>query len=167
MGEPSASLADVGAPDMVEGIANVVVVDGSVVWLEPEQTGSCGSCASSGACGAKGIGTVASRLEVRRFPLAIHPGLKVGDRIVVGVREDALIQASMTVYALPLATLFAAGFLAQWAYGSDAVTIVASFAGLGVGFAFARLRARRLSAGGQMAPQFLRRARLGETCHIE
>lgn len=154
---------DIVAPDMMEGIANVVAVDGSVVWLEPEQTGSCGSCASSGACSAKGIGTVASRLEVRRFPLASHPGLKVGDRIVVGVREDALIQASMTVYALPLATMFAAGFLAQWAYGSDGVTIVASFAGLGVGFAFARLRARRLSAGGQMAPRFLRRASLGET----
>jgi sigma-E factor negative regulatory protein RseC len=152
---------------MVEGIANVVAVDGPVVWLEPEQTGSCGSCASSGACSAKGMGTVASRLEVRRFPLATHPGLKVGDRIVVGVHEDSLIQASLTVYALPLATLFAAGFLAQWAYGSDGVTIAACFTGLGVGFLFARLRARRLSAGGQMAPRFLRRARLGETCNIE
>lgn len=167
MGEPSVSESDVGASDMMEGIANVVAIDGPVVWLEPEQTGSCGACASSGACSAKGMGTVASRLEVRRFPLAAHPGLKVGDRVVVGVREDALIQASMTVYALPLAMMFAAGFLAQWAYGSDAVTIMASFAGLGAGFAIARLRARRLAAGGQMAPRFLRRARLGETCNIE
>jgi sigma-E factor negative regulatory protein RseC len=155
------------ASDMMEGIANVVAVDGPVVWLEPEQTGSCGSCASSGACGAKGIGTVANRLEVRRFPLASHPGLRVGDRVVVGVREDALVKASMTMYALPLATMFVAGFLAQWSYGSDGITMVATFAGLGLGFALARLRARRLSASGQMAPQFLRRARLGETCHVE
>lgn len=158
---------DLVVPGMMEGIANVVAVEDSVAWLEPEQTGSCGACASSGACGAKGMGTVASRLEVRRFPLATHPGLKVGDRVVVGVHEDSLIQASMTVYALPLATLFAAGFLAQWAYGSDGVTIAACFAGLGAGFLFARLRARRLSAGGQMAPRFLRRARPGETCNIE
>lgn len=155
------------APDMIEGIANVVAVDGSVVWLEPEQTGSCGSCASSGGCSAKGMGTEAGRLEVRRFPLANHPGLKVGDRIVVGVRDDVLIQASMTVYALPLATMFAAGFLAQWVYGSDTATVVACFAGLGAGFAFARMRARRLSAGGQLAPRFLRRARLAETSNIE
>lgn len=158
---------DLAVPDMMEGIASVVAVEGSVAWLEPEQTGSCGACASSEACGAKGMGTVASRLEVRRFPLAAHPGLKVGDRVVVGVHEDSLIQASMTVYALPLVTLFAAGFLAQWAYGSDGVTIMASFAGLGVGFLFARLRARRLAAGGQMAPRFLRQARPGETCNIE
>jgi sigma-E factor negative regulatory protein RseC len=85
----------------------------------------------------------------------------------VGVREDALVKASMTIYALPLATMFAAGFLAQWGFGSDGVTMAATFAGLGLGFAIARLRARRLSALGQMAPQFIRRAGIGETCHIE
>ena len=167
MGMPSNNAIDFMAPDMIEGIANVVVLDGSVAWLEPEQTGTCGSCASSGACVAKGIGTVANRLEVRRFPLTNHPGLRVGDRVVVGVREDALVKASMTIYALPLATMFAAGFLAQWGFGSDGVTMAATFAGLGLGFAIARLRARRLSALGQMAPQFIRRAGIGETCHIE
>lgn len=155
------------APDMMEGIANVVAVDGPVVWLEPEQTGSCGACKVSGSCGSKGIGTVASRLEVRRFPLTIHPGLKVGDRVVVGVREDALIQASMTVYALPLFTMFAAGFLAQWLAGSDGVTMAAAAAGLGLGFVIAHLRARHLSAHGRMAPKFLRRAGFGETCQTE
>lgn len=167
MGAHSNSTADFIASDMMEGIANVVAVDGPVAWLEPEQSGSCGGCASSGACGAKGLGTVASRLQVRRFPLANHPGLKVGDRVVVGVREDALVQASMTIYALPLGIMFAAGFLAQWRFGSDGVTMAATFAGLGLGFAIARLRARYLAARGQMTPQFLRRARLGETCHVE
>jgi sigma-E factor negative regulatory protein RseC len=163
----SDNTSDFIALNMIEGIASVVAVDGSVVWLEPEQTGSCGSCASSGVCGAKGIGTVASRIEERRFPLTNHPGLKVGDRVVVGVREDTLVKASMTVYALPLATMFAAGFLAQWSFGSDGTTMAATFAGLGLGFAIARLRARRISAHGQMEPQFLRRASIGESCHIE
>ncbi|TRZ91561.1 MAG: Fis family transcriptional regulator [Rhodocyclaceae bacterium] len=167
MGAASDNETDLIEPDMMEGIANVVAVDGSVAWLEPEQTGSCGSCKSSGACGAKGIGTVASRLEERRFPLTSHPGLKVGDRVVVGVREDALVQASMTVYAVPLLTMFAAGFLAQWGSGSEGMTIVACAAGLGLGFVIAHLRARRLSAHGKMAPRFLRRARIGETCQIE
>lgn len=154
------------APDMMESIAKVVAVDGSVVWLEPDQAGSCGSCASSGACSAKGVGTEASRPEVRCFPLSGHAGLKVGDRIVVGVGEDALVQASMTVYALPLATMFASGFVAQWAYGSDAATVVACFAGLGAGFAFAAMRARRISADGRLTPRFLRRAPLGAASNI-
>jgi sigma-E factor negative regulatory protein RseC len=164
VGALSGNTVDFVVPDMIEGIANVVAVDGSVAWLEPEQTGACGGCKASGACSAKGIGTVASRLNVRRFPLITHPGLKVGDRVVMGVRQDALIQASMTIYALPLATMFAAGFMAQWGFGSDGVTMAATAGGLALGFVIARLRARRLSAHGKMAPQFLRRAGSGETC---
>ena len=63
---------------LVEGVARVVALDGHVAWLEPEQTTSCGGCASSGLCGAKGIGTTASRLEMRRFPLTNEPGLALG-----------------------------------------------------------------------------------------
>ena len=73
----------------IEGIARVVHVEDGIAWLEPEQTTSCGSCASAAACGAgaTGIGTVARRLEQRRFALgdAAMPALRVGERIVVGV----------------------------------------------------------------------------------
>jgi len=81
---------------MVEGFAHVVAVEDGVAWLEPEQTSSCGSCASSSACGAKGLGTTASRLEARRFKLDNHAGLVVGERVVVGIRENALVKASLT-----------------------------------------------------------------------
>ena len=47
---------DYSTPTTVEGIAHVVAVEGNRVWLEPEQTGSCGGCAASGVCGAKGMG---------------------------------------------------------------------------------------------------------------
>lgn len=165
MGAPSENATDFTVPDMIEGFANVVAIDGAVAWLEPEQSSGCGICTSSDTCCAKGIGTVANRLEVRRFPLANNPGLKVGDRVVVGVRENALITASMTVYALPLATMFAAGFLVQWGFDSDDITMAATVAGLGAGFAIARLRVRAIAADGEMAPQFLRLAAIGEACH--
>jgi sigma-E factor negative regulatory protein RseC len=166
MRAPTDNLLDCIAPDMMEGIVSVVAVEGSVAWLEPEQAGGCGNCTSSATCGATaGLGTVAKRLEVRRFPLASHPGLKIGDRVVVGVREGALVAAAMTAYALPLATMFAAGFLAQWWFGSDSATMAATCAGLAGGFAIASLQARNRSADGQMAPRILRRAGIGETCH--
>ena len=75
---------------------------------------SCGGCASSSACGSKGIGTTASRLESRRFQLVNDAGLRVGERVVVGIRENALLKASITAYVIPLATLLIAGVLAQW-----------------------------------------------------
>ena len=59
----------------VEGIARIVRVEPGRLWLEPEQTTSCGHCASNASCSmsesreAPGMGTVASRLVARRFSL--------------------------------------------------------------------------------------------------
>ena len=158
---------DFSSPDMVEGIAHVVAVEGTIIWLEPEQTTSCGSCASSSACGAKGgIGTTANRLEARRFSLENHPGLVVGERVVVGIRENALLKASLTAYAIPLGTMLGAGVMAQWAAGSDGITMVAMIAGLAIGLGIARLSAGHLSSRGDLSPRFIRRANMGGTCKI-
>lgn len=157
---------DFGAPPLVEGIAHVVAVKDGIAWLEPEQTSSCGGCSASGACGAKGIGTVAGRLEARRFALANDNGLAVGETVVVGISESALIKASLTAYAIPLAVALGCGGLAQWIDGRDGVSFVAMLAGLALGLGLARLRAARLSALGELSPRFLRRApAAGAVCH--
>jgi sigma-E factor negative regulatory protein RseC len=156
--------AGLQGPELVEGVARVVALNGGVVWLEPEQTTSCGGCAAAGMCGSKGIGTIANRLELRRFPLNDAPALAIGDRVVVGVSQRALLKASGTAYALPLLFMLSAGAVAQWLAGSDAVTMVTMFTALGLGLVAARLGARALGARGQLAPRFLRRAGADETC---
>lgn len=164
---PPADAADPVQSSLVEGIARVVAIDGRVAWLEPEQTTSCGGCASSGLCGAKGIGTTASRLEMRRFPLTNEPGLIIGERVVVGVDERALLKASGTAYALPLVVMLGAGLVAQWFAGSDAITMATMVIALGVGLAGARWGALSLGARGQLAPRFIRRASTDEFCRTE
>lgn len=166
MDETLDATPDYGAPALVEGYAHVVAVEGGTAWLEPEQTTSCGGCASASACGAKGIGTLADRLEARRFSLPNHDGLRVGERVVVGVSEKALVKASLTAFAIPLATMLFSGAMAQWVAGSDLVTMAAMFGGLALGLVGARLNASRLNARGELSPQYLRRANAVITCHF-
>ena len=165
MNTPADSTTDFSAPSMNEGIAHVVSLEGNVAWLVPEQTGSCGGCAASGSCGAKGIGTIASRLEYRRFKIDNEANLAVGERVVIGIPDNALIKASITAYAIPLATLLLAGALAQWRFGNDLATMAAMVVGLLVGLGFSRVGAGHLLMQGNLAPRFLRRARPGETCN--
>jgi sigma-E factor negative regulatory protein RseC len=155
---------DDGRPTLIEGVARVVELAGPIAWLEPEQTTSCGSCAASGACGAKGIGTVANRIAARRFPLRDHPGLHLGERVVVGVRPDALVKAALTAYAVPLVALLVGGSAAQSAGAGDGATLAGSLGGLAVGLLAARLGALRLAARGATAPRFLRRLAHSQTC---
>lgn len=150
---------------LVEGLARVVALDYGHVWLEPEQGTSCGGCSSLG-CGAKGLGTVASRLAARRFALAGHPELRVGDRVVVGVRGDALLKAAGTAYAIPLLVMLVAGSLAQSLAGHDGITLAASLSGLFLGLGIARLWAGRLAARGVTSPRFLRRIDEGQSCQL-
>jgi sigma-E factor negative regulatory protein RseC len=159
---------DFTASTLTEGIAQVVALDGRGVWLVPEQTGSCGSCAASSVCSAKkgGIGSIENRLEARRFRMDENPAeLRVGDRVVIGIREHALFRASLIAYALPVATLLVAGALAQWRFGSDLITMGAMVGGLLIGLWLARAGAGRLQARGDLVPQYIRRARPGETCN--
>ncbi|MCG2577028.1 SoxR reducing system RseC family protein [Dechloromonas sp. XY25] len=157
----------------VEGIARVVSVVGDQIWLEPEQTTSCGHCASSASCGtreAAGVGTVASRLQARRFVLETPDGLgggqkfSEGDRLVVGVSERALLKAALTAYGLPLLFALVSASVVQGLYGEDATTLLGMLGGLALGLLAARLNARRLAAKGELAPRFVRRARPDETC---
>lgn len=119
---------------LVEGVARVVAIDGDRVCLEPEQTGGCSGCAASAACDAKGIGTLASRLEARRFSLPNDLALTVGDRVVLGVRPQSLLRASAIAYLIPLFASLGAAALAQWRTGSDAICMLAAMSGLAIGF---------------------------------
>jgi len=159
------SLTDFSAPTLIEGFAQVVAVEGQTAWLVPEQTSSCGGCASASACGSKGIGTLSSRLEARRFQLDNDANLRVGERVVVGIRENALVRASITAYFIPLATLLLSGALAQWIAGNDFITMAAMISGLVFGLWLARVRAEQMMLKGELAPRFLRRASMNEACN--
>ena len=136
--------------------ARVVAIEGDKVWLEPLQTGSCGSCASAAVCGSKGIGTLASRLEARRFAVDEIHGLAVGDTVELALSGRKLIQAAALAYVLPLlAALIGAGML-QARFGSDAITLLGALAGMATGFAAMRLVARRLEACGSLHARIVR-----------
>ena len=157
----------------VEGIARVVRIEDGLAWFEPEQTTSCGHCASSAACGAgsaatgsgNGIGSIARRIEFRRFSLADSRGLQVGERVVVGVGERSLVKASAIAYALPLLTALLAGAVGQSLLGGDLGAMTGMAAGLAAGLFATRLLARGMARRGELSPRFLRRADPGDTCH--
>ncbi|KON81730.1 SoxR reducing system RseC family protein [Azoarcus sp. PA01] len=165
-GREQDGIAGSGAP-LLEGTARVVGVAGTVAWLEPEPSAGCGNCAALRSCGsttfalASGAGTFSRRIAARRFPVATGgdgPCLAVGDRVVVGVGEDALATAALTAYALPLAIMLGAGATAELAAGSDLATFGAMAGGLVLGLAIARRVASRLAASGSTVPRFVRHA---------
>jgi sigma-E factor negative regulatory protein RseC len=152
------SFPDSDERDMIEGFARVVVVEGGRVWLEPEQTASCGSCSSVGLCSIGKDALTARKLAARRFELPGSLGLQVGERVVVGIRDDTLVKGAMTAYGIPLLTILAGGIAGQeWGH-SDGMAALGAATGLVLGLMMARVVASSLSARGVLTPRFLRRA---------
>lgn len=148
-------LPDAGDRSIVEGTARVVSVENGEVWLEPEQTKSCGHCHASKACGVE---PGSRRLVARRFSLPDENGLRAGDRVVIGVDNRTLVRAAVTAYCLPLLTMLVAGVSTQKLGGGDGEALTATLAGLAIGLLLVRWRAHRLTQRGELTPHFIRRA---------
>lgn len=151
---------------VVEGVARVISTDGVIAWLEPEPANACGGCLSASSCGAKSGGS-SRRLSAKRFTIADDFHAAVGDRVVVGFSEHALLKASATAYAIPLLLMVGVALAGQLLTESDVIAAIGAVAGLVIGFLIAKHRASRLDARGELSPYFLRFAReseQGETC---
>lgn len=153
-----------GQQQAVEGIARIVRVDGGLALLEPEQTGGCGGCASASVCNEKGIGTLASRLEARRFSMPNHLALATGDRVVLAIRPHSLVTASAVAYLLPLFSALFCAALAQWRYGNDLSSLAGMLFGLLGGFVLTRLAARCMAKNEKNEFQIIRLANASEHC---
>jgi sigma-E factor negative regulatory protein RseC len=162
---PISFIPDTQDHSMLEGLARVVAVEGNQVRLEPEQSSSCGHCASAAICGDKGIGTLASRLETRRFALPNELSLAIGDRVVLGIQPQSFIAASALAYVLPLMLSLICAGLAQWQAGRDGITLFAALTGLLGGFAVVRLVVGKTSPSDEAEFRVLRRAAPEDQCN--
>jgi sigma-E factor negative regulatory protein RseC len=117
---------------MIETPATVVELGPGVAWVETVRQSACGHCASAGNCGtsvlAKLFGSSRSRLKIDDAQ-----GLRVGERVLIGIPDGILVRASLVAYLLPLVVLIAAaGVATRLGAGEGAVALI-GVAGLGIG----------------------------------
>ncbi|MGM0594512.1 MAG: SoxR reducing system RseC family protein [Pseudomonadota bacterium] len=138
---------------MIEQSAHVVALEGEFAWVETERQSSCSSCATKGC----GTGALSKVLGARRQRLRVaNPvGAKTGDTVVLGIREEALLQGSLMVYILPLILMLAGGLLGemlapQWLLPAEGMSLF--FGGLGLLLGFILLR--RFNRRAEQDPRF-------------
>lgn len=121
---------------MIEEFAVVVAVDGDVAEVEPQRRASCDHCGVKGACGTSLIDRFLGRRPLRLMvenPIAA----RVGERVVLGVADDALLKAALAAYLAPLGGLILGGGLgleiAGW-LGQPTLQDLWSLTGGAIGF---------------------------------
>jgi len=122
---------------VIEEHALVVALNAEGVWVETQRRSVCGSCAVNKGCGTATLAKVLGnkRSQVR----ALNPkstSVTVGDEVIIGINEQALVRGSLAVYIVPLLALFVFGVLGQMLgtqlliESHEGMTIVFSLIGL-------------------------------------
>lgn len=86
---------------MIEEQAQVVEMNGDQLVLQAQTQSSCGSCAASKGCGTSVLSKVVGR-KFSRFHADNSVDAVVGDTVIVGISEDALLRGSLVMYMIPI-----------------------------------------------------------------
>ena len=149
---------------MIEERAQVVAFEGDDVWVETQRQSACGQCAANKGCGtatlAKVLGNKRTRVRVLN-PRATK--VSVGDEIVVGIEEQALVRGSLAIYIAPLLALFLFGLLGEVIAAQfnmvqpDILVVILGLFGLGLGFIWVKRFSRVISSDSRYQPVLLHR----------
>lgn len=142
---------------MIEEQAEVTAVEGSHAWVACRAQQGCARCAAGNGCGGGLLGRwLGDRLH--RVRVVHAGGIAVGDCVVIGLDERALLRLAAAVYGIPLAALIGGAVAAEALYGTDSAALAGAAAGLAGGFAWVRAFSRKMSANRRFQPAVLRRA---------
>lgn len=103
-----------------------------IATLEIERKTACGICGQTRGCGNSIWGKLFAH-QSTAFKAQNRINAKVGDSVIVGINEQALLKSAMLLYIVPLVTLFIGAILAKQINASELTTMLGAAAGLVVG----------------------------------
>ncbi len=120
---------------MIEETGQIVEADERYAWVEAASSNSCSHCAANQACGTASLQKWFKR-KPNRLRVINNHDVKAGERVVVGIPEQALVKGSFLIYMLPLLCLIGAAIAGAYLDNAlgwghrDAVSMLFGLAGL-------------------------------------
>lgn len=93
---------------MIKEQAVIVKVDAHNIWVDKLNTNGCAGCQQKSSCSTQALSQL---LEKKSLRLINSDDFKLGDKVIISIDENILINASLLMYLLPLLALFVGTFL--------------------------------------------------------
>jgi sigma-E factor negative regulatory protein RseC len=98
---------------MITEDAIVVVVEKNETWIETQRKSACGQCSANKGCGTSVLSKVLGN-KLSKMKAINKIDAQVGDKVVVGLSEDALLKGAYMTYIMPLIYLVVFSMLGQF-----------------------------------------------------
>jgi sigma-E factor negative regulatory protein RseC len=110
----------------------------SVATLEIERKTACGLCGQTRGCGNSLWGKLFAH-QSTAFKAQNRINAKVGDSVIVGINEKALMKSALLLYILPLATMLIGAILATQLFAdTNGNAMLGAAVGLVLGFVWVK-----------------------------
>ncbi len=146
---------------MIEETGRLVSCDGAYAWVETQRKSACGSCPVNKGCGTNALSKMYGD-KFSRVKALNRIEAKVGEIVVLGLAEEALVRGSMMMYGVPLLGLIVGGVVgaalaeALALTNVDVLSALLGIVGLVVGFYIVSLFNRRVAKDERYQPVILR-----------
>lgn len=109
----------------------------SIATLEIERKTACGLCGKTRGCGNAIWGKLfAHQSTAFKAQNLIHA--HVGQSVIVGINEKALLKSALLLYLLPLVTMLIAAIIAMQVSNTDMSAMIGAVIGLLLGFVWVK-----------------------------
>jgi len=143
---------------MIEEHAIVVGLERDVAMLEVLRRTPCGLCGQTRGCGVSLWGRLfGHKPNIFKALNQINAG--IGDSVVVGIEEQALLVSALVVYGVPLLLMLLGALLAGAMFGVNHVdrnTMIGAIVGLVIGLLWVKGHTAGRSLGKGYRPVILR-----------
>ena len=90
---------------MIEERGIVVEIKDKFAFVQTQRDSICSHCDGNKGCGTASLAGVVGQKETL-VKVINQKNVKVGDRVIIGVAEEALLKSSLALYLVPLLSLF-------------------------------------------------------------
>lgn len=129
---------------MIEEQVVVTSLTPEGAWIEGVQQSACGSCSAKAGCGQHALSQLGRKVSLwlpnegfDKDGRGESVSLRVGQQIVVGLPEGAILRSTLVLYGVPLFTLVIGAVLGN-VLGGELGSIILSVLSIFLGFQIAR-----------------------------
>jgi sigma-E factor negative regulatory protein RseC len=145
---------------MIEERGRIVALQGNQAWVQTLRQNACQSCRARSGCGQRALHELSGG-KARQVRVDNALQAQVGDQVLLGIGETALLRASVLVYLVPVLGLLAGALVGDRVAGlGDGGTILAGALGMALAFLLVRM-CQRHAITGQFRPVLLKVLHMG------
>lgn len=121
-------------------VVTEITLDGA--WVEGIQQSACGSCSAKAGCGQHAMSQLGRKVTLwlgfdNSLTGDFKQDLEVGQQIVVGLPEGAILKSTLVLYGVPLLSLVLGAVIGN-ALGGELGSIFSAIVAMLLGFKLAR-----------------------------